>query len=304
VQEGDSVIFNGSTDANLDAPGTFVLWDFGDGSTAIDTLTPAHTYADNGDYTVTLLVKDASGRSGSDTLTVDVSNADPVVGIAPTMLVTKAGQPVTLHGWFADPGSDDSHTILWDFGPGQTTSGTLAPSHVFPAEGSYIVELQVTDDDGGSGSTTASVVAWVDEICDGVDNDLDGQTDEGWDANMNGISDCVDPELNTDGDDLANDLDEDDDGDSFRDDYELYMGTDPLDACPDNADDPAWPLDMDNDTDADIFDVMKYVGIIGVTPPVYVYRLDLDTDGDVDMFDVLKFVGTVGVPGKDTCSNP
>jgi hypothetical protein len=118
------------------------------------------------------------------------------------------------------------------------------------------------------------------------------------------VADPSDDGTDTDSDGACDAGDPDDDNDGWQDDDEVLIGTDPLDDCPDNAEDAAWPLDMDNDTDADIFDVMKYVGIIGVTPPVYVHRLDLDADGDVDIFDVLKFVGIVGVPGKDTCTNP
>ena len=47
-------------------------WDFGDGITASGTLTPTHSYAEAGDYTVTLTVTDSRGGVGVDTLIVAV----------------------------------------------------------------------------------------------------------------------------------------------------------------------------------------------------------------------------------------
>ena len=310
VQEGEPVSFTGSTDAVLAAAGTFVLWDFGDGTTAIGTLTPAHTYTDNGDYPVTLTVKDAGGRSGSDTLTVHVSNAAPVVGVAPSLLVTQAGQSVTFHGWFTDSGSGDSHTILWDFGDGKTASGILAPAHVFEAEGVFLVELEVTDDDGGAGSTTAGVVVGVREICDGVDNDLDGESDEGWDTFGNGLCDYQNPALNTDGDGWNNYVDDDDDNDGWVDDGgpvggkadEAYLGTDPLAACPAVVGShDAWPLDLDKNKIITVSgDVLNYRGRISATggpppSPNWRQRLDLNKDNFITVSgDVLKFRGKIG----------
>ena len=279
---------------------------------AIGILEPTHTYADNGDYTVTLLVKDASGRSGSDTLTVHVSNVDPMIGVAPSLLVTAAGQPVTFHGWFTDPGSGDSHTILWDFGDGQTASDVLDPSHAFAADpdwwpgGSHSVSLEVTDDDGGTGSTTVGVVISSDEICDGVDNDLDGQIDEDWDANANEIGDCVDPYLNTNDDDLFNDLDEDDDDDDFETAVENWIGTDPLDDCPNEVGvHDAWALDINMDRSVTVVgDVLQFRGHVGATggpppDPDWDQRLDLSMDNLITVVgDVLLFRGNVG----DTCT--
>jgi hypothetical protein len=43
-----------------------ITWDFGDGVTSTGTLTPTHTYADDGDYTVTLAVDDGNGGVGTD----------------------------------------------------------------------------------------------------------------------------------------------------------------------------------------------------------------------------------------------
>ena len=43
----------------------------------------------------------------------------------------------------------------WDFGDGETDTGTLTPIHAYADNGAYVVTLTVTDDDGGTSSTTS-----------------------------------------------------------------------------------------------------------------------------------------------------
>jgi len=50
-----------------------VSWDFGDGTSSSDTLTPTHSYSQAGSFTVTLQVTDDDGGVGTDTLTVQVA---------------------------------------------------------------------------------------------------------------------------------------------------------------------------------------------------------------------------------------
>jgi len=86
----------------------------------------------------------------------------------------------------------------------------------------------------------------------------------------------------------------DSDNDGFSDDIEAYLGTDPMDNCPDNSTDDAWPLDMNMDTWVNLIgDVLPYVGKIGLldTDPGWspaVQRLDLNGDGAISV------VGDVG----------
>lgn len=49
-----------------------IIWDFGDGNFAYDDLHPTHSYADDGEYVVTLTVIDDDGGVGVDTLSVQV----------------------------------------------------------------------------------------------------------------------------------------------------------------------------------------------------------------------------------------
>ena len=65
-------------DASSDPNGDVVAWewDFGDGTTSTEQF-PDHTYTDNGTYTVTLKVTDATGKSDTTTVDVTVKNVAP-----------------------------------------------------------------------------------------------------------------------------------------------------------------------------------------------------------------------------------
>jgi hypothetical protein len=86
------------------------------------------------------------------------------------------------------------------------------------------------------------------------------------------------------------------DGDGFLDAVELYLGTDPLDACPDGPTDDAWPLDINMNKSVTMADVFKYSGKIGrpVSGDPLLRRLDLNMDNSITMADVFKYSGKIG----------
>ncbi|MBL3535639.1 MAG: PKD domain-containing protein, partial [gamma proteobacterium endosymbiont of Lamellibrachia anaximandri] len=155
--EGDTANFNGSFSDPGSVDTHTVEWNFGDGSATVSgSLTPSHTYADNGVYTVTLAVTDKDGGVGIDILIVTVNNVAPSVDAGADQMFNE-GDTANFSGSFSDPGSVDTHTIEWNFGDGTTENGSLTPSHTYPTAGVYTVTLTVTDKDGGVGSDTLTV---------------------------------------------------------------------------------------------------------------------------------------------------
>lgn len=154
------------------------------------------------------------------------------------------------------------------------------------------------------------------EVCDGLDNDADTTVDEGYsDTNTGGPKDCMDSLVDTDGDSVVNtsDTNDDDDGnpdpdfnDGFTDIKEAWIGSDSLDACPDNSGDDAWPPDINNDGRVQGLDVLFLRPALGSRyggtneqDRLYNRRYDLDTNGLIQGLDVLFVRPYIGI----ICSN-
>jgi len=121
---------------------------------------------------------------GEDTAVVHVLNVAPTVtidsltgGLEGIALV---GLPVLLEGSFSDVPAD-THTAEVDWGDGHTTpadvdavASTVAATHVYVIEGEFEVELAVTDDDMGIGTSSASLSVYdpseaIGEVLDKID---------------------------------------------------------------------------------------------------------------------------------------
>lgn len=132
-----------------------VLWDDGslpevfNHSAAPAVFSHSHQYLDNGSYTVGLLLQDSAGNPYFESLNLTVNNVAPAVNVGPDRTVVM-NTAVTFNGAFTDPGTLDTHIIEWDFGDGDTASGSLSPNHTYTTVGLYTVTLTVTDNDGGT----------------------------------------------------------------------------------------------------------------------------------------------------------
>jgi PKD repeat protein len=159
VDEDELVFFSGSgSDTPSDQPLLDYKWNFGDGTSGSGQF-PTHTYEDEGTYTVTLIVTDDDGASGTDSMTVTVGNVQPMADAGPDMVVNE-DVPVQFRGYAHDTPSDEqSLAFSWNFGDGGTGAGQN-PTHTYSSQGTYLVTLTVTDDDAmvGTDYLTVTVV--------------------------------------------------------------------------------------------------------------------------------------------------
>jgi len=143
------------------------VWDFGDGTGASGS-SVSHVYADNGVYTVSLTVYDEDSSS-SVSKSVRIGNIAPFIDEAASSVVSPIdeGSSTTLVGVFKDPGVDDTHMAVVDWGDGASTNppvigdpgdGSVTADHLYLDDGVYKVSLTVTDKDGDEGVLKLPVV--------------------------------------------------------------------------------------------------------------------------------------------------
>jgi len=168
VEAGTYAATGSFTDPGLDTWRATV--DYGDGSPVaalplggVDGKTFAlqHRYTRAGRYTVTVVVTEASGATGSATTTVTVENVAPMVAPLPTVPV-KEGEDYAVTGSFTDPGTDRwTATVRYGNGSAEAPLAldgkSFALSHRYARYGSYPVTVKVTDSFGGTGTQTAVV---------------------------------------------------------------------------------------------------------------------------------------------------
>ena len=147
----------GSTDPDGTISG--YTWSFGDGAEGAG-VTVEHGYAEAGSYSVMLTVVDNLGASDSlaQTVSVEPANQPPVAAFQ----VSCDDLICTLDASVSSDADGSVASYGWAFGDGTGgTFGVPAVSHTYPAAGQYLVQLQVTDDDGAT--ATADTLLTVSE---------------------------------------------------------------------------------------------------------------------------------------------
>ncbi|MCW8876820.1 MAG: glycosyl hydrolase family 18 protein [Kangiellaceae bacterium] len=150
------IAFSSAGSNDPDGTITSYSWNFGDGN-ASEQADPDHSYANAGEYNVTLTVTDDQGLSNSSSTTASISsdgNQSPTANAnGPYAATLGSGITFSSSGSF-DPDGDIT-SYAWDFGDGNNSS-LANPTHNYANIGSYTVTLTVTDNNGASNSASTS----------------------------------------------------------------------------------------------------------------------------------------------------
>jgi len=160
-----TVSFNGSQSIDPDGTIIFYRWNFGDGSSQILDISPEHTYADPGIYTVTLTVVDDDGRSSMANTTATIQSVifinDPPVATYNAPSTVTVGQEMSFD---ASLSNDTDGTIVgyrWDFNGDGTYEidwvTTPVITTTFSSSGSFVVTLEVIDNNDAVSPYSATV---------------------------------------------------------------------------------------------------------------------------------------------------
>ncbi len=148
-----SSTINGTTASflNNSTGATSYLWDFGDNATSMEP-NPDHTYAETGDYTVTLT---ATNECGSVTTTQTITILEtPTAAFSSD--VTIGCHPLTVQ--FIDE-SLNADSWSWSFPGGiPSSSNEQNPEVVYNTPGNYSVTLEVSN---SAGSTTLTITEYI-----------------------------------------------------------------------------------------------------------------------------------------------
>ena len=151
------IVFDGS--GSTDADGSIVswAWDFGDGSSGTGS-SPTHTYLSDGTFTVVLTVTDDGGATDTASTTATITPAPiPPSANAGGPYSGVVGSVISFDGTASSDADGAVVAYSWDFGDGGMASGS-SPTHSYSVDGSFTVTLTVTDNDGLTGTDSASAV--------------------------------------------------------------------------------------------------------------------------------------------------
>jgi PKD repeat protein len=161
---GLTVTFNAS--ASRDPDGTILgyQWNFGDGTTVLNTTsaTVTHVFANSGTFMVNLIVLDSQGTVSS-VVSQNITVAPiPPTNQAPIARFTAANVDTTaaVNATISTDADGTITSYAWNFGEPASSTNTAtgnSATHVYASTGSFVVSLTVTDNGGLTAVSTQTV---------------------------------------------------------------------------------------------------------------------------------------------------
>lgn len=186
----DSACVNDQTSFWVGAQGTSWSWDFGDGTTYLESSTypgASHSFGSNGTYLVSCEFVNSCGTYTIDTL-IEVVSSGLGFQYSPYMYVSSdTACPNSLVSFQTD---NNYNNLEWDYNDGFFDYDTY-PQHGFANLGWNIIDLTVTNGCGASGTVTDSVyidntapvtgayIGGLDTVCPGQEVSLNSWSDNG-----------------------------------------------------------------------------------------------------------------------------
>ena len=131
-------------------------WNFGDGTVASTSQSPAHVYANAGTYSARLTITDANGYLFTATAPA-VTLLAGLLGVTATAAVSAGDAPLAVSFQAVATGGTPSFSYSWDFGDGNFGVGAT-PSHTYLVTGSYTATVTVTDSGGQVASASTLLI--------------------------------------------------------------------------------------------------------------------------------------------------
>ena len=144
ITEGESIQFNGNRSSDEDGIIVNYTWNFGDGKYNY-TINPIHTFMQNGEYNVTLTVRDNHGLEHTYILKIYV-NKPPIAAVVISNTTIMLGETITFDASNSYDLDGEIIEYLWNFDDGSPRSKEIVELHTYADSGIFQVSLQLMDD--------------------------------------------------------------------------------------------------------------------------------------------------------------
>lgn len=142
IAEGETLQFYGNESWDEDGQIVNYTWEFGDGKYNY-TENPVHIFTENGEYNVTLTVRDNNGLEDTYILNIFV-NKPPIASVSISSMIIMLGESITFDATDSYDLDGDIDFYYWNFDDGRT-SNQIVKEHTYTDSGIFNVSLKLID---------------------------------------------------------------------------------------------------------------------------------------------------------------